>query len=108
MQPETFEVLASPSSCLTGAQVAALALLKEALETPHHVVVELNELCCGVARAEVVAPTAQHRIDAADHLPHVLHPVPATVGQHLHALSHPLHAARRRPALEVVAANAAL
>src|SRR5262249_12169901 len=103
VEPVAFdEEIVRPSSSLARALVATLPLHEEALEPPSHVAVDLLELVRRVAGAEVVAPAAQHRVQAADQHPHVLHPVPAPSGQLLHALPHPLHAAQRGPSLEEV------
>src|SRR3954468_21998307 len=105
VEPVLVEEVARPTLGFACAEVAPLALHQEAMESLPHVGVDLVELGGGVPGAEVIAPTAQHRVHVADQHPHVLDPVPASAGHLLHALSYPLHAARRRPALEEVDAS---
>ena len=62
-----------------GSPTSLAAACREQRQQPlAHVGVHLVELARGVARAEVAAPAAQHRVEFPDHFADVLHPGPAT------------------------------
>src|SRR5712692_7512774 len=103
IEPVALEEVARPEPGLTGAQVPAFAPDEKGAEPGPDVSVDLVELASGVPGAEVVAPTAQQRVQVADDDPDVLHTVAIAAGQLLHALPDALHAARRGPALEEIA-----
>src|SRR5262249_43351672 len=100
---------ARPEIGLSRAKVAALALDEQALEPPFDVAVDLSELLGGVPGPEVVAPSAQDRVQFRDHLADVLDPAAtATIGLDFDLGSNALHRAQRWPAVQVVATDAAL
>src|SRR2546427_1363814 len=108
MQSVLPEEVTCPSDRFTRTKVAPLAFYHEAKEASPHVLVHPVELLCGIPGAEVVAPPAQDRVQVADQHPHILHSVPVSSGELLHALPSPLHASRRGPPLEEVDAMALL
>src|ERR1044071_1154287 len=108
VQSKGVEEIAIPLLTVTRAKVAALALDHQAMEAPPRIGVDLDEFPGRVPGPEVVAPAAEHGIEIGDDDSHILHPGPVPAGQLLHALSDPLHAAKRRPALEEVNALALL
>ena len=83
-----------------------MTLAHQAVEPPLDVPVDLDELDGGVPGTKVVAPTAQDRIDRGDHVANV-HPSAASASQRFDPRSDAIHRPLRRPALEVVATNAA-
>src|SRR4029077_11257406 len=101
------EVVARPSFDLAGPQVSTFAFNTQGSKTLPDVAVDVEELVRRIARAEVVPPSAQHRIDMGDHLANVIM-TPCSWSQLLHALPDSLHAALRWPSLEEVHAPALL
>src|SRR5215207_4296432 len=83
-------------------------LRHEAVEVSPDVRVDLIEPLRSVAGAEVVAPTAKHRIQTVDDDSHVFHSEMLSAGHLLHALPHALDARHGWFALEEVDAPALL
>src|SRR5258705_8610796 len=101
------EVVACPSFDLAWPQVPTFAFDTQRTKTLPDVSVDIEELVRRIAGAEVVPPSAQHRIDMSDHLANVIM-TPCSWSQLLHALPDSLHAALRWPSLEKVHASALL
>src|ERR1039458_1907290 len=103
----SLEPLARPGCRLAGPKVAPVPLDQQTAEAANDVVVDLDELLGGVAGPKVVAPAAQDRVQVRDDLADVLARSPAA-GLGFDRASDARHRSLRGPALEVVAANAAL
>src|SRR5712691_3316514 len=101
------KVVASPLLGLTRSKLTTLALDAQSMQPLPDVRVNVDELIRRISGAEIVAPSAQHRVDISDDFADVIM-TPCSWSQLLHALSYSLHAALRRPSLEVVHALALL
>ena len=99
--------LPSPCAGLARRQMATLPLDQQAAEPVDDVPVQGIEHTGGVAGAKVGAPATQDRVDHRDRLADIsVAAVPTGVG--LDLLAQPLLGSLRWPALEVIAADAAL
>src|SRR5690606_23017756 len=87
IEPEVVEEVARPFNRFTCPHVPPLSLHHEAHETSLDVAVHPVELLRRVLRAEVIAPSPKDRVHVVNQDANVLHAVPASTGQHLHALS---------------------
>src|ERR1700730_7989232 len=108
VEPEPMEPLACPAVGLSGAQVTTHALDHQAPEPPRGVAVDLVELAGSVPGTEVVPPATQDRVELQDYIPDVPDSGAVTAGLGLDLLTDALHRALAGPAVQVVAANAAL
>lgn len=90
-----------PSGC------APRASDPQALESPVHVAVHIDEVVRRVARTEVLTSAAQHRVDLGDHASNIL--VTTLSGCQLpDPLPYPIHRLGTRPVLQVVPPRALL
>ena len=101
------EVVASSSIDIARPKLTTFGFYAQAAQPQPSVAGDVDERIRRVARAEVVFPAAQYRVEIRDHLSNVIM-APCSWSQLLHALSYSPHAALRRPSLEKVHALAQL
>src|SRR6266540_683149 len=107
MEAVALKPFPGPGAGLAGRQVSALPLDEQAAEPVDDVSVQGIEHAGGVAGSKVGAPAPQDRVDRRDRLADVgVAVVPAGPG--LDLLAQPLLGSLAGPALEVIAADAAL
>ena len=82
----------------------AAASQQQPQEPLPHIAIHRLELSRCVARSEVIAPAAKHRIEFPDHVADVFKARPAaTTGQVMDLVSNGLHCSPRRPPEQIVA-----
>src|SRR4051812_5525192 len=107
VQAPLVEPALSPLVGLSGMQVAAPLLHKQAPQPAHHIAVDLTELRGGVPGAEVVSPTAQDRVQVLDQ-PFDWNACTVATGAVPDFPTKPLHRPLRGPPVQVVAHDAFL
>src|SRR5688572_10187668 len=98
-EAQGFDEGTSPPLRPTSGQTGPRALQEQAAESSFDVLVDSGEVVRGVARAKVLGPTAEHRIEIRNHHAEI-RVTPRPGRQVSHTRAHPRHCALRRPALE--------
>ena len=104
VESQGFEEGTVPSGSTTGPKARPRPLDEQGVETIFDESIHLDKFHRGIARAKVLAPAAQHRIDIRNDATNI-RMAPRAGGQLAHTQAHPRHRARRRPALEIVDAT---
>ena len=100
-EPQGLEEGASPRRGPAGGQTGSRALEKQPTESAFDVLVDGREVVRRIARAEVLSPAAEHRIEVRHHEAEV-RVAPGAGRQVSHAGAHPRHRTLRGPPLEIV------
>jgi len=96
MEPQTDEKVLCPCGGFARPEMSTFALNHESLQPPPDVRIHLIKLVRLIARAIVVTPSAQNRIQIPDKDSDVFHPIPSPISQLPNPAAHPLQRPRRR------------
>ena len=99
-EPKVLEEGTLPRFGPTGSQTRSCALEKQPAESPFDILVDVSEVVRRIARAKVLSPPAEHRIEIRNDDAEVRVAPPAG-SQRSHTSAHPRHGALGRPAMQV-------